>query len=333
MAEFKLTLHVDQDDLRIMHDAGQKIVIRKSSSSGEPNVAWIAFKPMASNTVKWTTNYGFYASTTEIRSGAKIDRMSQLPTRSNPSVYPAASELYKLNDAAIFENNAGSLEPGEYGFINSFNSEKYLTCGLLLAANVNGKIVLEPQSAILVPKGNKMKAKPFEILEVFIASEVDSGSVLTQVTSNIYKATYEGKINHISCEYNADKAAFVQVENLSENDVTKYLVYASLFFGTAAMATWAYNNKDLIVQGAKLISAQFKDLNTATKTFKIIAASASACADAAKAIETAIQTQYPGPQLEFTLGGDADWVKAEVTACQRDPIHSQIGHQRKVATV
>lgn len=328
MSQYKLTLHIDNDDLKVMNEGKQKIVIRKSSSDDKnPNVAWLAFKPMATNTITWETNYGLYASTTQLKSGAKVERMSQLPTRAKPTDFPSAGKCYKLNDAAIFEDAYVSLEKGTYGFINDFDSEKYLTCGLLLAANVNGKVMLEPQSAVLVSMGQTMKSKPLEILEVFIASDIDSGSVLTEITGQKYTAVYQGKIDSITCEYDASHAVFVPTDNLAANDVTKYLMYATAFFGTTAMASWAFNNRELIVNGAKILGAQFKDLDTAAKTFKIIAASASACADAAKAISKVISEQYPAPKTELLVGDDADWVNLEVTACERDKMSTLLSTQ------
>ncbi|KVN38589.1 hypothetical protein WJ63_00930 [Burkholderia pyrrocinia] len=320
MPEYKLTLHVDQVDLETMHMAGQKIVIRKSTGAGGANVAWLAFKPMASNTVTWKTDYGLYASTTQIRSGAVIDRMSQLPTRSNPFGYPTDGQLYKLSDAGVFEGKQGEIEKGAYGFINNFSTEKYLTCGLLLAANVNGKVVMEPQSAVLVPVGNKMITKPVEKLEVFVAASIDSGSVCTEVVADKFEATYSGSVTKISCEYSGSQAKFIPVDELERAGVENYLFRAALYFGSTGMLLWSFNNFDSIAAAAKdaagVVIKQFRDLDTAHKTFMILAASSTACAAGAKAVEKVIKELYPEKTTVDQVGGEADWVEAEVKTCQ-----------------
>ncbi|MGZ2749360.1 hypothetical protein [Burkholderia stagnalis] len=320
MSDYKLVLHIDDANLQTMHMARQKIVIRKSTGAGESNVAWLAFRPMASNTVTWSTKYGFYASTTKISSGAVIDRMSQLPTRANPSRYPETASLYALNDAGVFEGTSGKIKDGAYGFVNNYDSEDYLTCGLLLAAVVNGKVVMEPQNAIVVPKGNKMIATPQEKLEVFVASVVDSGSVYTEVVANPFEAVYGGAVNKITGEYSASKAKFIQVDELERGGIEKYIFSAALLCGSVKMLTWSFSNFDLIASTAKetagVVISQFKDFDTARKSFLIIAATATACAEGAQAIAKVIKDLYPEKAVVDQVSGEADWVDVELKTCQ-----------------
>lgn len=77
-----------------------------------------------------------------------------------------------------------------------------------------------------------------------------------------------------------------------------YAFTATLIFGSLALASWAYDNKNLIANASQVVIDRFSDLDRAARTFKIVGSSFMACATAMNAIVKAIKENAPSNQLE-----------------------------------
>ena len=87
-----------------------------------------------------------------------------------------------------------------------------------------------------------------------------------------------------------------------------YTFAATLFFGSLAVASWAYDNKALIASVAKVVISNFSSFDSTARTFKVIGTSALACATAMEAIVKAIKENAPKQVLvaDYESSGSVD---------------------------
>lgn len=202
------TLNTDfsKDDLTRFQTTGSKVVVAKPSDGGQPNVAWVVFRPLESNIMTWVEEYGLYASNVEITNGALIKQMSR-------SEFPALDgQIYQFSPSGFFSPPSPGGKPGSFYALNSYPNlpKGYLTFGLFQDATINGELAAgNAISAASVLYNSKAQMTPYTTIYLWVQSQVQSNSVLTVVTSPMTKVTFGGTITEISLAYDPDTGTFI----------------------------------------------------------------------------------------------------------------------------
>jgi hypothetical protein len=212
MPTYTLDLDITPQDLDVIQRAGQRIVLAKPVGGGKPNVAWVSFDPFQHNEVTWTEEFGMYASTTEKQHGASISKMSESP-------FPAADGTsYTFSSSANFEGprTETSVSKGVYKVENEMPSSRYpsLQFGLLQEAKVNNQNAgLQPLNIASVPAENSATFTPITTVYAWLEADIESGTVITEVTSERAKVQFKGGTTSHTLQYDATKGKFVAKSN------------------------------------------------------------------------------------------------------------------------
>jgi hypothetical protein len=137
MPTYKLRLHFNQNDLRVLISNGYSVAIAKYLEDPfNPSVAWLAFRPRADNVVTWEEEYGIYSSQTTIEPGARIE------IRSTTGVPASRGKVYVLNSSGKFDppQDGGPGAPADMYLVrNEYDNPGHpLAFGLYQSANVDG---------------------------------------------------------------------------------------------------------------------------------------------------------------------------------------------------
>ncbi|MES2162568.1 MAG: hypothetical protein V4476_15520 [Pseudomonadota bacterium] len=213
---YELDLAFTNDQLQTLWITGTNVIVAKPSGGNSPNVAWQVFKPMAANALTWVESYGVYASTAQVTNGAQLTQLSS-------TGIPAAMEmLYTLEaDGAISDPTTGG-SANSFTLLNQFpTSQGYMTIGLYQDAALNGtQIGANAVSAAPVLYQSTATMTPFTTVYIWLASQVVSNSVVTQVTSPMTQVTFGGGVNTASLAYDSQTGIF----NPSSTHSSKVLV-------------------------------------------------------------------------------------------------------------
>ncbi|EDP95956.1 hypothetical protein U8527_13715 [Kordia algicida OT-1] len=204
MSEFKLNTAFTDEQLRNIYIAGVNVVVAKPTKDGSPNVAWQVFKPMQSNTLSWTEEYGIYASTSEIVSGAKLSQLSNVP------VGAIQNKQYTLESNATITGPATGGKPHSYALENQYAEKPYMTVGLYQDATVNGtEIAGNAISAVPVLRAHNAVMTPYTTVYIWLESNTISNTVVTNVTSQMTAVKFGGGIDTISLAYDSSTGKFI----------------------------------------------------------------------------------------------------------------------------
>lgn len=206
MPTFQLDTQFTDTDLQRFLASGSNVVVAKPSDGGDPNVAWLVYRPLINNTITWEEQYGIYASNAEIQNGAQLNQISQ-------TEFPAQDgRRYTMGASGAFGSSQPGGTPNAYTATNEYNNlpRGLLTFGLFQNANVNGDdAVGNAVSAAAVPFNSTAVMTPFTTVYLWIQSQVKSNTVVTTVTSPMTKATFGGSTPQISLKYDAQTGTFV----------------------------------------------------------------------------------------------------------------------------
>jgi hypothetical protein len=101
------------------------------------------------------------------------------------------------------------LPANTYKLTNKAATPRVLTFGLAQSVLVNGKnFDNHPINAIPVATGHSATMSPIEKISVYLAANLDTSTVLTEVDSPTIDLTYSGDTTELSIEYNPDKGMF-----------------------------------------------------------------------------------------------------------------------------
>lgn len=207
---YTLNTFFTKDDLVRFFASGSNIVVAKPSAGGphgdKPNVAWVVFRPLQSNTMTWTEEYGIYASNVELNNGVVLTQMSR-------SEFPALDgKIYEFAPNGTFGPPTAGGQAGSFSVLNYYDNppRRYLTFGLCQNATVNGEVAEgNAISAATVLYQSKAVMTPFTTVYLWVQSQVASNSVLTVVTSPMTMVTFGGATTNISLAYDPDTGKFI----------------------------------------------------------------------------------------------------------------------------
>lgn len=206
MPTFQLNTKFTEADLERFYASGSNVVVAKPTEGGQPNVAWLVYRPLIANTVTWEEKYGIYASNAEIQNGARLTQMSQ-------TEFPAQDgRRYTLQPAGAFGSSEPGGTAGSYTATNEYDNlpKGLLTFGLFQDAEVNGASMDgNAVSAAPVPYRSTAVMTPYTTVYLWIQSQVQSNTVVTVVTSPMTQVTFGGSVAEISLAYDATTGTFV----------------------------------------------------------------------------------------------------------------------------
>ncbi|WP_375560889.1 hypothetical protein ACE193_24855 [Bernardetia sp. OM2101] len=336
MAIFKLIVQVSPQD-REGALKGQKLILTKASQDGSGNTSWVATRPFGVTTISWEQKYGVYASTTEIKEGATINRLSSKPGIGD-SGDAKNKMLYNFTDDAIFVEGALSLPNNNYGSKNSYSDLEFLTMGVMQQADVNGTKVMNPINALTVPRGQNYQSEPIEKVTLFASKTIGSETIISKIGTETFDAVYRDGKTEIICHYDNNVGKFVEgpypnfkVQSNGTSNVELDYTYAFTGLGVCTslvMLAWVRDNQALIIgQLSGLVSTYFGTFDAASKSFSVIGTSALACAEACKAIQAVINKNYPGgdahlvhDKSDIIIDTDSCVVKAQTCDLEDDVI-------------
>lgn len=224
MPKYRLQLIIDPEDLPIIRGAQQRITLAKPVSTESPNVVWLSIDPFQSTEVEWVEEYGIYASTTALKEGASITKLSET------GVGAVTGSYYTFTAGATFQGpfTGPGVPDGSYGAQNDMPHSQYpeLTFGLTQSALINQKPAeRKPISATQVLATQFANMTPFSNVFIWLQSRFASETIITKITGRSVKAKFGGSVTDISLTYNPSLGIFVptavQGKALTETDAVE----------------------------------------------------------------------------------------------------------------
>ena len=213
MSTFIINTSFTQEDLDRFYATGTNVVVAKPTSGGEPNVAWVVYRPLIENTMNWEEQYGIYASNSEIQNGAQLVQTSQTD-------YPAVTgQIYVLNLSGYFNEPVSGGATNVYTTENEYDNlpKGYMTMGLYQNANVNGEDVTgNAVSAASVLYQSTAVMTPYTTVYLWTQSQVQSNTVVTDVTSAMTMVTLSAADPEASLRYDSSSGTFVPASSSTE---------------------------------------------------------------------------------------------------------------------
>ncbi len=187
MPSYSLNIDIDPKDLPDILKAYQMVtIVKQTNSSSNPMVAWVAFSPLAKNTMAWTENYALYASESQIQAGATIQEMTD--TIATPGLQ------YAFSEGVFGTPTPVDLPPNTYEVSNQFGTTpESLLFGLAQSVQVNGSAsVNNPIGAMEILNGEVGQFTPLETIQVFLQANVSTSMFVGSVTSTPLSLKYGG---------------------------------------------------------------------------------------------------------------------------------------------
>ncbi len=206
MAKYRLNVSFNENDLRTIYNANERVVIVKhTAGNADSQVAWVTFRPFMENTIDWSEDFAIYASSTNIENGATINKLSDKD---------AATKIqYQFLDG-IFQNATpqASLGDNTYSLSNQMSDYAGLTFGLAQSVNVNGEaFVNHPINALYLPYGQNVNMTPIEKIDIYLKSDVEEGTVISHISSVVMPVEYTEAESVHSILYSGAAGKFIPV--------------------------------------------------------------------------------------------------------------------------
>ena len=194
----QLNIRIDPEALGQIEETGGRLVIASSSmpSPGGQPTAWLAFRPVMSNTIQWREAYEIYTSTTGMMPGERI-----VPSATVPA---AAGQTYTVASDGTITPSPGGV-PGAI-VIRNQNWQR-ITAGLYVTANVNGESMAGPATAAVIPSQIETPFFPLTAVTVVLQSYAQSGTVLNHPIEGLSVEVTGGAVNLV---YDAATGRFEQ---------------------------------------------------------------------------------------------------------------------------
>ncbi|RBW61926.1 hypothetical protein DS884_02660 [Tenacibaculum sp. E3R01] len=203
---FQLNFNFTDQDLKHIYETNSNVAIAKPVGGGKPSVAWLILKPFQNNTLEFKEELGIYVSNTEVQTGAKITMLSSTPIPS------AQNKLYTLEDNGTISGPSNGGSPNSYALQNNFSNNPYMTVGLYQNAVVNGQVINNnPISGNSVLFRSTITMEPANSLYLWIESNLQTATIVNNVTSPMTKIDFSGGETQISLKYDATSGTFIPI--------------------------------------------------------------------------------------------------------------------------
>lgn len=214
MPDYRLQLLIDKEVLPVIKAAGQRITLAKPVNTESPNVVWLSIDPFASTEVSWEEQYGIYASTTAVKEGASITKLSETGVPAQDGSY------YSFPPSTVFSGPfEGRVPKGTYGAQNDMPYSQYpsLTFGLTQNALINQKPAeRKPISATPVLATQFAAMTPYTNVYIWLQSIFSSETIITKITGSHSVARFGGGVTDIVMKYDPALGVFVPSSDKGE---------------------------------------------------------------------------------------------------------------------
>jgi hypothetical protein len=221
MSRYTLNLQIDPQSLSMLYAAGQRITLGQPANNGTPNVAWIVFNPLQSNSVSWEDQVGLFASTSTLAPGANLIMMSTVSSPAqDASVYPYQPSMF------FGPPTRSGLPPGTYGIQNNTQNFQPLTFGLTQAATVNGAGVPDrPTTATAMYPNMLSTFAPTPTIYVWLQASYGSSTFIGNLNAPSTRVNFGGGITSQTLRYDPSRGVFVPSSSLlqAENAATPHV--------------------------------------------------------------------------------------------------------------
>jgi hypothetical protein len=202
---YQLSISISPQDLNAIKQNGQRVVVSQqiaSQGSGLP-VAWSAFEPLTSNNFAWENSYQAYASKNQLVPGVLIYPSSQAGLSFGESIPYKQSGFGKPEGGPYVPSNAMVIS-------NQDSSSTQISAGLSQQYYINGRQTSAgPACASSIMKNMNSTFTPQANIQVFLASNINSGTVLSSIPSNACSLSFADGEYSQSIRYDASSGRFV----------------------------------------------------------------------------------------------------------------------------
>jgi hypothetical protein len=179
---YQLAIDVDEADLAAFRAGPRHVVVAKSLGIMRPNMAWLAWPPLARNVVSWDDSYGVYAAEIPAAHGAVARIVALVRSGHDRLLYSFGGDSF----AAPAE--APGILAGHYDVRN--DATFAASFGLVQRALVNGTPVLSPLHGVVLPPGFTADFTRSANVYVWAESGLASGAVITKIPPDAAVVTF-----------------------------------------------------------------------------------------------------------------------------------------------
>ena len=196
----RLTIEIDEADLAAFRDGARNVVVAKSLANVRPNVAWLAWAPVARNVVSWDESYGVYAAEIASSHGG-VPRIAALVESAQDG------NLYSFGGESFAEPVASrGILPGHYDVRN--DAPFAASFGLVQGALVNGAPVLAPLHGVVLPPGFTADFARGSHVYVWAESRLASGAVIARIPPEAAVIAFGAQRKTARCRYDGVTSSF-----------------------------------------------------------------------------------------------------------------------------
>jgi hypothetical protein len=220
MTTYALEVIFNQSDLKLINQAGEKVVLIKQVPKGGYKVAWVTFDPFQQNTVTWDDDYFLYASSTQPVEGTQIAGWTMQEAQAQNDYVFSSDRTFSV------PHPDPNLLPGQYMVFNNmvFDREPWLTFGMAQAFELNGNTQKpQPINAAVVPAKQFARFTPENRVLIFLATNIMDSTVHNDVRLDSYmgmiafKSVVPGSAESVATELNLSATNKISV-NYSASD-------------------------------------------------------------------------------------------------------------------
>ncbi|MBF0624923.1 MAG: hypothetical protein HQL82_08955 [Magnetococcales bacterium] len=212
MASYTLIIGFSATDLKSFYATGTNLVLANPVQGLTwPNVAWLVFQPLESNSVTWSTAYGLYASGVDVTPGAVLKTLSRYPaplTMGWQYTYLANGMFGPPQNIGL---TAGVAVLDQY---DNRSNKGYLTFGLNQDATVNQSATtanaVSAQGIVYQTAGTLI---PSNTVCLWLQAGVVSNSVVQVVPGVVTCLTFSSGSTTQTLTYQSSTGQFVPTAN------------------------------------------------------------------------------------------------------------------------
>jgi len=202
---FTINLSIDAAGVDTINANSQFVTLVKSvgSTKGDKTpVAWITVAPFETTKITWEEEYFIYATDTALQGGATI----QLTSQTTEPAQEGFTYTFKNN---VFDQATGTGDT--YNAVNESPSND-LSFGLAQPASINEALPsVAPLNVVKVLSNENVAFTPEETISIFLSSNTNNGSVLSEVTSGTIPFTLTSQTPTANIGFNDSNNTFFVV--------------------------------------------------------------------------------------------------------------------------
>lgn len=172
-----VTLDIDPTALRLLARDEMRVALAKSPLGTPPSVVWLAWDPLARNTISWTEAYAVFGAHVPDQSDGRIQLIG-------PPKWVRQKTIHVFTGMAFI--GASRLRRIPWRHYEVCNQASFgAAFGLMQTATVNGARVSSPVNYAVLPPGFAADFAASDTLHFWLAHRASSGSVIAQSSPTV----------------------------------------------------------------------------------------------------------------------------------------------------